>query len=53
MMLLKKNVYYKLAAKVDHVDTNNFVLKTKYDTEKSKLEKKIPDTSDLVKKNRL
>ena len=49
----KKNVYYKLAAKVDHIDTNNFVLKTKYDTEKSKLEKKIPDTSDLVKKNRL
>ena len=53
MMLLKKNVYYKLAAKVDYIDTNNFVLKTKYDTEKSKLEKKIPDTSDLVKKNRL
>ena len=53
MMLLKKNVYYKLAAKVDHIDTNNFVLKTKYDTEKSKLEKKIPDTSDLVKKKQI
>ena len=27
-----------------------FVLKTKYDTDKSELENKIPDTSGLVKK---
>ena len=27
-----------------------FVLKTKYDTDKIELEKKIPDTSGLVKK---
>ena len=52
-MLLKKDVYNKLAAKVDNIDTSRFVLKTKYDTDKSELENKIPDTSALVKKNRL
>ena len=30
-----------------------FVLKTKYDTDKTELEYKIPDTSGFVKKNRL
>ena len=43
------NVYDKLAAKVNSVDTSRLVLKTKYDTDKSKLENKIPDTSSLVK----
>ena len=38
------------AVKNDAVDTSGFVLKTKYDTDKSELEKKIPDTSGLVKK---
>ena len=28
----------------------DFFVKTKYDTDKSELEKKIPDTSELVKK---
>ena len=28
----------------------DFFIKTKYDTDKSELEKKIPDTSELVKK---
>ena len=46
-------MYDKLVAKVDNIDTVGFVLKTKYDTDKSELEKKIPDTSGLVKKNRL
>ena len=32
------------------VDTSRFVLKTKYDTDKSEKENKIPDTSGLVKK---
>ena len=50
MMLLKKTVYDKLVAKVNNIDTSKFVLKTKYDTDKSKLENKIPDTSGLVKK---
>ena len=49
-MLLKKTVYDKLVAKVNNIDTIKFVLKTKYDTDKSKLENKIPDTSGLLKK---
>ena len=36
--------------KVNNIDTSDFVLKTKYTTDKTELEKKIPDTSDLVKK---
>ena len=39
MMLLKKTVYDKWVAKVNNIDTNDFVLKTKYDTDKSELEK--------------
>ena len=35
-----KTVYDKLVAKVNSVDTSAFVLKTKYDTDKSELEKK-------------
>ena len=50
MMSLKKTVYDKLVAKVDNIDTSDFVLKTKYNTEKTELEKKIPDTSGLAKK---
>ena len=45
-----KTVYNKLVAKVDNIDTSDFVLKTKYNTEKTELENKIPDTSGLVKK---
>ena len=40
----------KLVAKVNNSDTSGFVLKTRYDTDKSELENKIPDTSGLVKK---
>ena len=47
---VNKNVFDKLVAKVNGIDTSVFVLKTKYDTDKRKLENKIPDTSDLVKK---
>ena len=43
---------FKLVAKVNNIDTSRFVLKTKYHTDKSDLEKKIsvgdikiPDTS--------
>ena len=49
--VVKKTVYGKLVAKVNAIDTSDFVLKTKYDTDKSGLENKIPDISDLVKKN--
>ena len=48
--VVKKDVYNKLVAKVDNIDTSDFVLKTKYNTDKTKLENKIPDTSGLVKK---
>ena len=51
--VLKKTVYDKLVAKVNNIDTRGFVLKTKYDTDKSELEKKIPDASGLIRKNRL
>ena len=58
--VVKKTVYDKLVAKVDNIDTTRFVSKTKYDTDKSDLEKKIsdvekkiPNTSDLAKKTDL
>ena len=54
--VVKKTVYDKLVAKVDNIDTTGFVLKTKCDTEKldlkkkiSDTEKKIPNTNSLVK----
>ena len=48
--VVKKDVYNKLVTKVDNIDTSGFVLKTKYDTDKSELENKIRNTSGLVKK---
>ena len=50
-------MHNKLVAKVNNIDANGFVLKTKYDTDKLALEakigdagKKIPDTSELIQK---
>ena len=40
-------------AKVDSIDTNDFVLKTRYNTDKTELEKKIPDVTNFVKKTKL
>ena len=51
--VVKKTVYDKLAAKVDNIDISDFVLETKYQTDKIELEKKIPNVSDLVKKAKL
>ena len=51
--VVKKTVYGKLVAKVDNIDTSDFVLKTKYRTDKTELENKIPDVSNLVKKTKL
>ena len=48
--VVKKTVHDKLVAKVNIIDTTAFVLKTKYDIDKAELEKKIPDTSGIVKK---
>ena len=50
MMLLKKSAHDKLVAKANNIDTSRFVLKTKYETDKSELGNKYPDTSVLVKK---
>ena len=48
--VVKKVDYNKLVAKVGNIDTSDFVLKTIYNTDKTELENKIPDTSGLVKK---
>ena len=40
--VVKKVLYDKLVAKVNNIDTVDFVLKTKYQTDKTELEKKIP-----------
>ena len=48
--VVKKTAYNKLVAKVDNINTSDFVLKTKYNTDKTELENKIPDTSGLVQK---
>ena len=39
--------------KVNNIDTSDFVLKTKYQTDKIETEKKIPDVTDFVKKVKL
>ena len=46
-------MYDKLVAKVNNIDTSDFVLKTKHQTNKTELEKKIPDVSNLFKKAKL
>ena len=51
--VVKKTVYDKLTAKVNNIDTNDFFLKTKYQTNKTELEKKIPYLTDFVKKVKL
>ena len=53
MILLKKTVYDKLAAKVNNIDTSAFVLKTKYQVDNAELEIKIPDVTNFVKKTKL
>ena len=55
--VIKKTACDGLATKYNTIDTSGFVLRTKYDTDKSDLEKKIndvdkeiPDDGGLVKK---
>ena len=55
--MLLKRLHNKLVTNANNIDTTGFVLKTKDDTDKSNLEKKlvmqkkkIPNTSGLVKK---
>ena len=47
-VVVKNTEYDKLVGKVKSIDTSVFVLKTKYDTNKSELENKIPDNIGLV-----
>ena len=51
MMLSKKTVYDKLSAKVNNIDSSKFVLKAKYDTDKSNLENKISDADKKISVN--
>ena len=51
--VVKKTVYDKLVAKVNNIDTNDFVLKTKYQTDKTELQKKMLNVTDFVKKANL
>ena len=61
MMLLKRlNMINYIVAKVNGIDTTNFVLKTKYEKDGSdfedkinKIDKKISDVNDLVKKSKI
>ena len=46
-------MYDKLAAKVNNIDTSDFVLKSRYQTDNTDLEKKIPDLTDFVKRTKL
>ena len=46
--VVKKTVFDKLVPKVDNIDTSDFVLRTKYNTDNTELENIIPDTSGLV-----
>ena len=48
--VVKKTKYNKSVDKVNNIDTSKFLLKTKYVADKTKLENKTPDTSNLVKK---
>ena len=57
--VVKKTEYSKLVTEVDNIDSTNFVKKNKYEKDGSdfedkinKIDKKIPDISSLVKKNR-
>ena len=48
--LVQKSESNKLVRKVNDIDISEFVLKIKYDTDKSELQYKIPDTIGLAKK---
>ena len=46
-------MYDKLVAKVNNIDTSDFGLKTKNQTDKTELEKKSPNLTDFVKEAKL
>ena len=46
-------MYDKLVIKVNNIDTSDFALKTKYNTGKTELEKKIPGVTNFVEEAKL
>ena len=48
--VVKKTVYDQLVTKINNIDTSDFVLKTKYATDKLELENKIPNVTGIVEK---
>ena len=46
--VVKKPMFHKLVAKVNNIDASDFVLKTMYNTNKTELEKKIPNLTNFV-----
>ena len=48
--VVKKTVYGQSVTKVNNIDTSDFVLKTKCNTDKTELKNKVLDISGLVKK---
>ena len=48
--VVKKTVHDKLVAKVNNIDTSDYVLKTNFNTKFTGSENKIPNASALVKK---
>ena len=51
--VVKKAANDKLATKVNNIDTSDFALKTKFQTGKTELEKKIADVTGFVQKTKL
>ena len=47
------NFISRLLEKVNNIDASDFVLKTKYQTDKTELEKKIFDVTHFFKKTKL
>ena len=52
-MIAAKAAFAYLVAKVNNIDTSEFVLQSKYQTYKTELEKKTPNVTDFVKKTKL
>ena len=51
--VVKKHVYDKLVTTVNNIDTSDFVLKVKYQTDETELENEIPNVTDFVKKAKM
>ena len=51
--VFKKTLYDILVEKVNNIGTSEFISKTKYQTDKGELKKRIPDVTNLVKKTKL